>query len=125
MERAKSFFSSGSVLGTCINLEGCPAYESSFFAYEPNLNIIDKIPSNTSILILQGENDTQTPIQQAYLLQQKLTEIKNPDHMLITYPNLGHMFFPSSRWITAYGPVPQYVLQDIFAWLMDPIRDLR
>ena len=33
------------------------------------------------------ENDTQTPVEQAMLLQQKLTEINHPDHVLITYPN--------------------------------------
>lgn len=123
IDRVKSFFAPGSVSGKCINLEGCPAYQRSFFAVEPNLNTIDKIPSNTSILILQGENDTQVPVQQAYLLQQKLTEIKHPDHLLITYPDLGHSFFPSSQWVTEYGPLPHYVLQDIFAWLTDPTRN--
>jgi dipeptidyl aminopeptidase/acylaminoacyl peptidase len=57
---------------------------------QPNLDIIGNISSNTSILILQGENETQTPVQQAFLLQQKLTDVGHPDHTLITYPNLGH-----------------------------------
>jgi uncharacterized protein len=65
---------------------------------EPTLNIIGNVPSATSILILQGENDTQTPVQQAFLLQQRLTEVNHPDHILITYPNLGHVFYPSSQW---------------------------
>lgn len=79
------------------NLEGCPLYQSSFLALEPNLSSISKVPSNTSILILNGENDTQTPVEQAFLLQQKLTEINHPDHILITYPDLGHDFYPSSQ----------------------------
>ena len=81
VEQAKSFFSpSKKTVATtttasekCMNLEGCPIYSKSFLASEPNLNTITKVPSNTSILILNGENDTQTPVQGAFLLQQKLT----------------------------------------------------
>ena len=100
-----------------MNLEGCPMYSKSFLALEPNLNTISKVPSNTSILILNGENDTQTPVQGAFLLQQKLTEINHHDHVLITYPNLGHDFYPSSQWQTQQGPIPQYVLADLYSWL--------
>ena len=91
IEKAKSFFSplsssssstSSESSGKCTNLEGCPLYQSSFFALEPNLITITKVPSNTSILILNGENDTQTPVHGAFLLQQTLTEINHPDHIL-------------------------------------------
>jgi uncharacterized protein len=125
IERAKSFFSTSSSAssalsessGKCTNLEGCPLYQSSFLALEPNLSTISKVPSNTSILIFNGENDTQTPVYGAFLLQQKLTEINHPDHTLITYPDLGHDFYPSSQWITSQGPIPQYVLADLYSWL--------
>src|SRR3982750_943365 len=63
------------------------------------------------------ENDSETPVQQAFLLQQRLTEVNHPDHTLITYPNLGHQFYPSSQWITGVGPFEPYVLADIYAWL--------
>jgi hypothetical protein len=43
--------------------------------------------------------------------------VKHPDHTLITYPILGHEFYPSSQWFTENGPIPEYVLQDIFSWL--------
>ena len=62
--------------------------------------------------MLNGENDSQTPVQQAFLLQQRLTDVKHPDHSLITYPNLGHVFYPSSQWQTSDGPILQYVLAD-------------
>jgi uncharacterized protein len=103
--------------GKCINLEGCPMYSSSFLKFEPNLNNIGSVPTNTSILILNGENDTQTPVQGALLLQQKLTELRHPDHILITYPNLGHEFYPSTQWLTQNGPIEQYVLGDLYSWL--------
>ncbi len=103
----------------CNGLKGpCPIWINSQYSLTPNLDIIDKVPSNTSVLILQGENDSDTPIQQAFLLQQKLTELRHPDHTLITYLNLGHLFYPSSQWITAHGgPISQYVLADLYSWL--------
>jgi hypothetical protein len=51
----------------------CPVWLNSQFALAPNLEIIENIPANISVLIVQGENDADTPIQQALLLQQKLT----------------------------------------------------
>ena len=70
------------------------------------------------MLILNGDNDSETPVQQAFLLQQRLTEVKHPDHTLITYPNLGHLFYPSSQWSRGAGVgIEQYVLADIYAWL--------
>ena len=67
--------------------------------------------------MLNGENDSETPVQQAFLLQQRLTEVNHPDHTLITYPDLGHLFYPSSRWTTESGPIPEYALADLYAWL--------
>ena len=119
IEQSKSFFSPSpvSTSAKCTNIEGCPLYSKSFLAFETNLNTISKVPPSTSILMLQGENDTQAPLQQAFLLQQKLTQINHPGHILITYPNLGHEFYPSSQWKTSYGPIQPYVLADLYAWL--------
>jgi uncharacterized protein len=52
----------------------CPIWIKSHYALEPTLNIIGNVTSATSILILQGENDSQTPVEEAFLLQQRLTE---------------------------------------------------
>jgi hypothetical protein len=43
----------------------------------------------------------------------------------ITYPNLGHEFHPSSQWLTTLGPMEQTVLEDLFGWLSDPVRDFK
>jgi uncharacterized protein len=101
----------------CNNIGGCPKWASSEFNIEPNLSIIGNVSKSTSILMLNGENDSQTPVQQAFLLQQRLTDVKHPDHTLITYPNLGHVFYPSSQWSTGFGPFQQYVLADLYGWL--------
>ena len=50
--------------------------------------MIGNVSSNISILIIEGQNDSQTPLQQALLLQQRLTEANHPDHQIIVYPNL-------------------------------------
>ncbi|MDQ4012506.1 MAG: alpha/beta fold hydrolase [Thermoproteota archaeon] len=103
----------------------CPIWLTSQYFSIPTLDIISNVPSDTSILIQQGKNDSQTPIQQAFLLQQELTEVRHPDHTLITYPDLGHVFYPSSQWLTATGPIEPKVLEDLFGWLSDPVRDFK
>jgi dienelactone hydrolase len=97
----------------------CPILWGSMFNMMPNLSSIGNISKSTGILILNGENDSQTPVQEAYLLQQRLTDVNHPDHTLITYPDLGHAFYPSSQWTTALGPIPAYVLADLYSWLED------
>ena len=89
----------------------------SYFDLIPTLSIIGNVSKSIGILLLNGENDSQTPVQQAFLLQQRLTDVKHPDHTLITYPNLGHLFYPSSQWSTAFALFEPYVLADIYAWL--------
>jgi alpha-beta hydrolase superfamily lysophospholipase len=95
----------------------CPVLWRSLSNMIPNLSIIGNVSKSTGILILHGENDSLTPVQEAILLQQRLTDVNHPDHTLITYPNLGHAFYPSSQWSTGFGPVEPYVLADLYAWL--------
>jgi hypothetical protein len=104
-------------LSKCNNLEGCPVWYRSLFSLIPTLSIIGNVSKSTGILILNGENDSDTPVQQAFLLQQRLTEVNHPDHTLITYPNLGHIFNPSSLLKRGTEPIEQYVLADLYSWL--------
>jgi hypothetical protein len=41
--------------------EGCDAYERFFLAFDLNLGIIGKVLPSSGVLILIGENDTQSP----------------------------------------------------------------
>ena len=100
----------------------CPIYLKSILGLKPTLSIIGNVSSPTGILILHGQNDSGVRIQQAYLLQQRLTELNHPEHTLITYPDLGHVLYPSSEWVTSFGPIPEYVLQDMIEWLSSPSR---
>ncbi len=92
----------------------------SQLALESNIDMIGNVSS--SILILHGENDILTPFENALLLEQRLTEIGHPDHTLISYPGLGHYFYPEDYWGIAMGPMQDYVIQDLEAWLKEPAR---
>lgn len=98
-------------------LEGCPKWMKSHFDLQSTLSMIGNVSSGMGILILQGENDTATPLEQGLQLEQRLMEVNHPDHLLITYPDLGHSLSPSSNWISQSGPMAEYVLKDIFEWL--------
>ena len=101
----------------CTNTGGCPIWQNSHYALKPNVDIIGSVPSSISILILQGDNDIATPLQQAFMLQQALIDARHPDHTLITYPNLGHGFGRQSEWFPVQEDVQPYVLADLYSWL--------
>ena len=60
----------------------------------PTISINGHIPKSTGILLLNDENHSLTPIEQKFLLQQRLTDVDRPDHTLLTYPGLGNLFYP-------------------------------
>lgn len=96
---------------------------ASYFALNNTTDIIGDV--SASILILQGENDTQIPVSEARMLEEKLMEVNHPDHTLIVYPGLGHSFHPSKNWIQPLGPMEEIVLVDLYAWLTSPERKAR
>ena len=102
-----------------------PGYRwlQSYFAINDTIDVISGV--SASILLLNGENDTQVPVENPMLLEQKLIEVIHPDHQLITYPGLGHTFYPSSNWIQPLGPIRENVLADMHEWLTNPARKMR
>ena len=125
LEKALEEFTQADVNARCDNPEGCPMWYNSAVNLEPNISVIGNLSKSISILMLNGENDPLTPVQQSFLLEQRLTEVDHPDHTLITYPGLGHTFAISPQWSTGLGPVEQYVLSDLHTWLSDRIHGLR
>jgi pimeloyl-ACP methyl ester carboxylesterase len=123
LERVFENITSGDTEVTC-PAGTCPIWVRSHSELEPTLDIIDNVSQSTNILIMNGQNDSQSSVQQAFLLEQRLTEVNHPDHTLITYPDLGHVFSPSSQWFTEFGPVEQYVLSDLHRWLSDRTHGL-
>jgi alpha-beta hydrolase superfamily lysophospholipase len=125
LEKQYENITSEDIDAKCSFQGGCPIWLNSHDNLEPNLSIVGNIPNSTSVLLLHGENDSQAPIQQSFLLQQRLTEVNHPNHTLITYPDLGHLFSPSSQWFTEFGPIEQNVLSDLHTWLSDHTHGLR
>src|SRR5215831_8798869 len=56
-------------LSKCNNIGGCPIWYRSQLSLIPTLSIIGNVSKSTGILLLNGENDSQVPVQQAFLLQ--------------------------------------------------------
>ena len=101
----------------CQSQAACPVAIKSHMNLDSTLSMIGNVSSDIGILMMAGENDSLIPVKQPFLLQQRLTEVNHPDHTLITYQNLGHLFAPSNQWHTTEGPVEPYVLADLYAWL--------
>jgi pimeloyl-ACP methyl ester carboxylesterase len=101
---------------------GCPPMMRSFAEFD-NLSIIGNISS--SILLMQGGHDLAQPPAQALMLEQKLLDVNHPDHTIIVYPGHGHLltYIGEDSWIEVPGPVPHYVLEDMYSWLTDPDRN--
>lgn len=101
-----------------------PQYKwyESHFELESTLCMIGNV--TCSVLLVHGEGDVQAPVQEAFLLHQRLTEVDHWDHMLITYPGLGHSFYPVDGWRQPLGLMEGYVLSDIFTWITDPARSV-
>jgi dipeptidyl aminopeptidase/acylaminoacyl peptidase len=85
------------------------------------LDIIGKVPYPINILILNGEDDTQTTVQQALALKKKFDEQGHVTHELITYPALRHFYSPSI-WRTELGLIQPNVLRDLYKWLESKSR---
>jgi uncharacterized protein len=119
LEKELEEFTKADVNARCDNPEGCPIWFNSAVNLEPNLSIIGNISKSIHVLMLNGENDPLTPVQQSFLLEQRLTEVDHPDHTLITYPSLGHSFAVSPQWSTGLGPIEHYVLSDLHRWISD------
>jgi uncharacterized protein len=103
---------------------GCPPMMRSMAELD-NLSVIGNL-SSSSILIIQGGHDLGQPPAQAFMLEQKLLDLNHPDHTIIVYPGHGHLLtnIGEDSWIEVPGPLPDYILEDIYSWLTDPDRKL-
>lgn len=82
----EEYFQNLTSADTCTQIAPTCPWLMSHAELEPTLDIIGNIPNNTNILLMNGENDYQTTVQQAFLLEQKLNEANHPDHTLILTP---------------------------------------
>ncbi|MGN9908728.1 alpha/beta hydrolase family protein [Phytohabitans sp. LJ34] len=70
-------------------------------------------------LLLNGENDVQTPARSALIADAAIAKAGRTDHTVITYPGVGHAMNVTSKFNGAYGEPDAAVLKDIRHWLRD------
>jgi len=70
-------------------------------------------------LLLNGENDIQTPARSARIADAAIARAGHRDHTLVTYPGIGHAMNLTSKFTGAYGDPDPTVLTDIRQWLRD------
>jgi pimeloyl-ACP methyl ester carboxylesterase len=81
-------------------------------------SVTEKLPGYMKpVLMLNGEADIQTTLDGVKLAYAALEKAGNPDHKLITYPGLGHSFYPAKGTSQPLGPVQENVLKDLGDWL--------
>lgn len=86
--------------------------------WESNGSVTTVLPAYKGpVLMLNGEADTQAVVQGARDADAALAKAGNPDHTLITYPGLGHTFYPAKGIDQPLGPPQPKVLQDMGDWL--------
>lgn len=94
-----------------------PWYRSHLEA-EPNYRVLPGFKG--PILVLQGEEDRQTPVTEADLLETALREAGAADCTVKTFPGLGHGFSPPLYgWRPTLGPVQPQVLDRLTGWMSD------
>jgi fermentation-respiration switch protein FrsA (DUF1100 family) len=69
------------------------------------------------VLMLNGEADIQTPVGPVREADAALEKAGFSDHKLITYPGLGHTFYPVKGFQQPLGPIQDNVLKDLGDWL--------
>ncbi|MGW4135147.1 alpha/beta hydrolase family protein [Amycolatopsis japonica] len=68
-------------------------------------------------LLLNGENDTNTPARLAHNASAAMTKAGRRDHTLITYPGVGHAMNLASKFTGKFGEPDPAVLKDLGNWL--------
>ena len=69
------------------------------------------------VLLLNGQDDIQTPARAAIVADAALTRAGHRDHELITYPGMSHTMNRTAKFEPEYGPLDGDVLADIRRWL--------
>jgi uncharacterized protein len=71
------------------------------------------------VLMLNGEADIQTVVAGATEAYNAVKARGNKDIILKTYAGLGHSFYPAQDFDQPLGPMEDYVLEDLSAWLKE------
>ncbi|BCY10048.1 alpha/beta fold hydrolase [Actinoplanes sp. L3-i22] len=68
-------------------------------------------------LLLNGENDLQTPARAALAADAAVAASGNPNHKIIIYPGMAHTMNITPKFTPEFGEPDRQVVNDIRAWL--------
>ncbi|MEU8819685.1 alpha/beta fold hydrolase [Actinoplanes sp. NPDC048796] len=68
-------------------------------------------------LLLNGENDLQTPARVARTADAAVAAAGNKDHKIIVYPGMAHTMNITPKFVPEFGDPDRQVVTDIRAWL--------
>ena len=78
------------------------------------------------ILILQGDQDANTPVSEARLLERSLGDSRHPDFSVEILPGLGHAFSPPGNGgLPTVGPIAPQALDSVTRWAQRRFLRLR
>jgi uncharacterized protein len=72
---------------------------------------------NGPTLILNGENDLQTPARAALVADAAVAAAGNKDHKIVIYPGMAHTMNITPRFLPEFGEPDQQVVTEIRGWL--------
>jgi acetyl esterase/lipase len=68
-------------------------------------------------LLLNGENDLQTPARAALVADAALAAAGNPDHKIVIYPGMAHTMNITPKFTPEFGEPDRQVVAEIQRWL--------
>jgi alpha-beta hydrolase superfamily lysophospholipase len=68
-------------------------------------------------LLLNGENDLQTPARAAIVADAAVAAAGNRDHRLVLYPGMAHTMNITPRFHPEFGEPDRQVVTEIQGWL--------
>lgn len=96
-------------------LETLQAYVADIARFPTVTQALPKFTGPT--LLLNGENDLQTPARAALAADAAVAAAGNPDHKIVIYPGMAHTMNLTRKFTPEFGePAPQ-VVTDIRTWL--------
>ena len=99
-----------------------PGLDEYTIAYATDLarfpTVTQALPRFTGpTLMLNGENDLQTPARVALVADAAVGAAGNKDHRIVIYPGMGHTMNITPRFQPEFGEPDEQVLSEIQSWL--------
>jgi dipeptidyl aminopeptidase/acylaminoacyl peptidase len=93
-----------------------PEDKPANFLLRHGLRVVPQLPSDLSVLILQGAQDTTVPLEQGQLLAAELQKYGKP-HTFEVYPNSAHGFLTAREAVLKkYGAKSIQYAESVRAW---------